>query len=759
MGGRRKKQTVGYRYRIGMHLVLCQGPVDAVQEIQIGDRTAWGDASRAPLPSGHGLGRLSINKPTLFGGDQREGGVVGEVDVLSGDATQGRNDYLMSRLGAAIPAFRGVLSIVARKILFAANNPYLKPWAVRVRRFTAGWHDEPWEPWDAEVRAWDADTGTSITVGMNPAHILVQCLTDPHWGMGYPPSTIGWSFEVAARTLSNEGFGLNLVWTRQQPIESFIAQVLDHIGGILYIHPEEGTFELKLLRDDYLIEEEPPPLLGPDEIVRIERFERAQWGELPNEITVVYTDWATGKEATVSVQNLAAVQLQGGVINQRRDYPGVNYGPLAARLALRDLRALGSPLARMTLVIAPGALESPPLPGDVFLLHWPRLGIEQMVVRITGIDTGTLGAAEWRIEAGEDVFGMNDTVLSPPPPPVEEPPLVPMPPALVLAVEVPYWELARHLSRADLDYLTDTDTYVGALACAGGPGQLNWQLATGPASADLEAVAQEDYAPLLTLGQALPASEADALAVPVTALAQPERLAVGDYAYLIDASGAIREAVAILAFDTSAGTVDLARGVLDTTPQAHPAGTRLVGVGEWLATETTERAPGESVFVAAIPRTASAEGDAVLAANGAPLVLAGRQARPYPPGRIRLNGQTEPAVVAGDLTLTWAHRDRTLQTAYLVRQDEGDIGPEPGTTYRVRVRDRDGTLVRSETGLTGNTWTWDVASSATDAGAAGDRVTVEIEAERDGLVSWQAQVRTVERAGYGLRWGQYWGGV
>jgi hypothetical protein len=288
---------------------------------------------------------------------------------------------------------------------------------------------------------------------------------------------------------------------------------------------------------------------------------------------------------------------------------------------------------------------------------------------------------------------------------------------------------------------------------------LNWQLATGPTSADLEAVAPEDYAPLLTLGQALPATEADAVAVPVTALAQPERLAVGDYAYLVDAAGAPREAVAILAFDATAGTVDLARGVLDTTPQMHPVGTRLVGVGEWLAAETVERAPGESVFVAAVPRTASAEGDAVLAANGAPIVLAGRQARPYPPGRIRLNGQREPVVVAGDLTITWAHRDRTLQTAYLVRQDEGDIGPEPGTTYTVRIRDRDGTLVRSETGLTGNTWTWDLASAALDAGVAGDRVTVEIEAEREGLSSWQAQVRTVDRAGYGLRWGQYWGGV
>jgi hypothetical protein len=757
MGGRRKKQTVGYRYRIGMHLVLCQGPVDAVQEIQVGDRTAWGEASRAPLSSGHGLGRLRVDQPTLFGGDEREGGVVGDLDVLAGSAAQGRNDYLMSRLGAAIPAFRGVLSIVARKVLFAANNPYLKPWAVRVRRFTAGWHDQPWMPWNAEVRTWDADTGADLTVGMNPAHILVQCLTDPHWGMGYPPSTLGASFWNAAWSLEAEGFGLNLVWTRQQPIEGFIAQVLDHIGAILYLDPERGRFELKLLRDDYWIEG--LPLLGPDEIVRVERFERAQWGELPNEITVVYTDWATAKEATVTVENLAAIQLQGGVINQRRDYPGVNHGPLAARLALRDLRALGSPLARMTLTIVPGALERPPLPGDVFLLHWPRLGIERMVVRVTGIDTGTLGAIEWRIEAVEDVFGMGQTVLAPTPPRLEEPPLEPLPPALVLAVEVPYWELARRLSRADLDYLTDTDTYVGALACAGGTGQLNWQLATGPASADLEAVAPEDYAPLLTLGQALPSTESDALAVPVTALAQPERLAVGDYAYLVDALGAIREAVAILAFDATAGTVDLARGVLDTTPQAHPAGTRLVGVGEWLAAETVERAPGESVFVAAIPRTSGAEGSAVLAANGAPLMLAGRQARPYPPGRIRLNGQREPAVVAGDLTLTWAHRDRTLQTAHLVRQDEGDIGPEPGTTYGVRLRDRNGTLVRSETGLTGNTWTWDVASAALDAGVAGDRVTVEIEAECDGLVSWQAQVRTVERAGYGLRWGQYWGGV
>jgi len=757
MGGSSKKQTVGYRYRMGLHLVLCQGPVDAVQEIQIGDRTAWGDADRGPLSSGHGLTTLSINKPTLFGGDEREGGVVGTIDVLPGGSSQGRNDYLMARLGSAIPAFRGVLSLVARQILFAANNPYLKPWAVRVRRFTAGWAGQSWMEWNAEVRTWDDDAGQEISVGMNPAHILVQCLTDPHWGMGYPDSCIGDSFWNAAWKLSDEGFGLNLIWTRQQPIESFIAQVLDHVGGILYTDPEQGRFELKLLRDDYWIES--LPQLGPDEIVRLERFERAQWGELPNELTVIYTDWQTGGDATVTVENLAAIQLQGGVINQRRDYPGVNYGPLAARLALRDLRALGSPLARMSLTVARDTLERAPLPGDVFLLNWPCLGIDQMLVRVTGIDTGALGALEWRIEAMEDVFGLDNAVLVTPPPPIEEPTLEPLPPAQVVAVEIPYWELARTLSRAELDYLTDTDAAVGALAAAGGAGQLNWQLATGATAGDIASVASEDYAPLLTLNAALPASEADAVSVPVTAISQPERLAVGDYAYLLDAAGDIREALVVLAFDAANASIDLARGVLDTTPQSHVSGTRLIGVGEWLASEGAERAPGESVFVGAIPRTSTDQGDAVLASNGQPLLLTGRQALPYPPGRIRINGQTEPAVVASDLTVAWAHRDRTQQTAYLVQQDEGDIGPEPGVSYTLRILDRNGALVRTETGITGSSFVWDVASAAVDAGALGDRVTLEIAAVRDGLESWQPQVRQVIRAGYGLHYGNYYGGL
>ena len=53
MGGRSKSQTVGYRYSLGAHLALCHGPVDAIREIRVDDRTAWsigtGQSSSASL--------------------------------------------------------------------------------------------------------------------------------------------------------------------------------------------------------------------------------------------------------------------------------------------------------------------------------------------------------------------------------------------------------------------------------------------------------------------------------------------------------------------------------------------------------------------------------------------------------------------------------------------------------------------------------------------------------------------------------------
>ena len=94
-------------------------------------------AAASNMGAGASGGRIRIDAPELFGGESREGGIVGDIDVLMGAPDQGPNDYLSGVLGAAVPAYRGLCSLVLRQV-YLGINPYLKPWAVRVTRVLAG---------------------------------------------------------------------------------------------------------------------------------------------------------------------------------------------------------------------------------------------------------------------------------------------------------------------------------------------------------------------------------------------------------------------------------------------------------------------------------------------------------------------------------------------------------------------------------------------------------------------------------------------
>ena len=73
-GGGSSTYVVGHRYYAGLHLALCHGPVDAVTRIIVGERTAWSGSITSSQT-------IYINAPQLFGGDSREGGVQGYVEV------------------------------------------------------------------------------------------------------------------------------------------------------------------------------------------------------------------------------------------------------------------------------------------------------------------------------------------------------------------------------------------------------------------------------------------------------------------------------------------------------------------------------------------------------------------------------------------------------------------------------------------------------------------------------------------------------
>ena len=138
MGGK-KSQTVGYRYFAGVHFVICHGPIDAVKAIYVDDKLLWVPAS----DNGPGRGLIDnyetihVDAPDLFGGEDREGGISGDIDLGMGHPEQPKNSYLQAIFkDKLVPAYRGVVSVVL-KHLYLGTNPYLKPWKFRVQRIWA----------------------------------------------------------------------------------------------------------------------------------------------------------------------------------------------------------------------------------------------------------------------------------------------------------------------------------------------------------------------------------------------------------------------------------------------------------------------------------------------------------------------------------------------------------------------------------------------------------------------------------------------
>lgn len=558
-------------------------------------------------------------------------------------------------------------------------------------------------------------------IQMNPAHIIYQCLTDTAWGMGYPTSSLDDTlFRAAADTLYDEGFGLSFLWTKQETIENFIQVVLDHIGGILYVTPDTAKFALKLIRSDYVFAS--LPQYGPESLISAEDYQRQAWGETINEMTVVYTDGNTGKDVTVTAQDIANVRIQGGVVSQTRNYPGIQCVGVAQRVCLRDLQTVSTPLAKIKLTATRALWQV--FPGDVFRLSWPEYDIADVVYRVMTINRGTLEDGRIIIEAVEDVFGLPEsTYLQDQPSEWEDPsnPAAAAPYRKLL--ETPYWDLVRNLSAADLDYVDPLSGYLETLAVRPSGDATGYSIYAKIGAADYTEQGRGDFCATATI--------VGSIGKTTTSITLENGIDLdvvnsGGYAVIGD------EYVLLSGLDVGTNTATISRGVLDTVPAAHAAGARIWFADGSTGYSDTEFADGESLDVKLLPITGQGELD-IASAPEDTLVFDQRQYRPYPPANLLFDGTAWPATFSSgaDIVLTWAHRDRLSQTAYLVEQSEASIGPEAGVTYSVEVADDALTVLHSETGITAATAT--IPASAMSAGTLRFRVW----SVRGGLASWQ----------------------
>lgn len=765
MGGRRKRVTTGYRYGLTMHMGICHGPVDNVSKIEVDDRVAWwGEGSypadpptstvwkyisgllnirsRGSPPQGAPVTESAVSDvsaASLFGGDKKEGGLSGTLRINMGEPDQEPDPVLVAALGNPQPAYRGILSLVY-KGLVTSNNPYLKAWAVTVQRNLKGWqNDEPWYPEKATIN----------TLDMNPAHIIYQCLTDPDWGMGYPSSALDDNnFRDAADVLHDEGFGLSLMWNQQSEIQSFLQIIYDHIGGALRVNPRIGLYQLKLIRYDY--DPDDLPIFDDSTISELQSFQRAGWGETINELTVTYTDPLTRQDTSVTVHNLANIQAQGAVISQKINYSGICSYDLAQRVAMRDLSARSLPLGKCRFTVNRRAWKLQP--ADVFKLVWPKLGIAGVVMRVINVSTGTLESGLITVEAVEDVFGLPaNTYLTeqesgwvdPQSPPIASP--------LRYLTELTWYDLCIALSPADLATVEPDDGYLAMFATAPAADYLDYDLQTSVHDAD--DFTTVDTAPYI------------ATCIVVTALVIEEHTTVEvlglDFTLLEQSDYAIidSEYVRIDDFDIDASTLTFARGVLDTVPAEHDAGSiLLVADGNFSSEDGAGWPVGAEVDTKVVTRKANG----VLPVEDAPidtLIVQARHNKPYPPGLFRINGDYMPTSVENTITVSWVHRNRISQDSHLIAQDETSIAPEVGQTYGIRIYDQDEVLCRTLTGLTGESYTYPLDEEFADCGGTQTHLRIELYSERDGLESWQSHSHRFERVytGFGYGFGNNWG--
>lgn len=555
-------------------------------------------------------------------------------------------------------------------------------------------------------------------LSMNPAHMLYDSITDARerGGQGEPRGAINdSSFRAAADKLYDEGFGLCTIQGESESAEEFQERILNIIGGSLTQSRVTGEYYLDLIRSDYSIGD--LPIVTDDDILDID-VETVTPLEMVNRVQVQWLDIDENQSRVTSpVTSLGLVQSVGGVISKTYDHREIPREELALRVAQRYLTAQPSSKYSLKVNRKLYALRK----GQYFRLQSAREGLADVVCVVGEIDYGEFDKGAISVKALPDVFGLPTASFSAPATAVgsgESEPAAPSP--NVIALELPYVEVVSTVTPERLATLASDVGYFGLVAQRPSSDAINFGLSTAAASAPFVEVGLRDWCPYGELAAAIGISDTE---LTLASIVDAARVRLGSWA-LLDA-----ELVRIDAVDGL--TITVGRGCGDSVPTNHDAATVLWFASDWVASDAIEYVGGDVIS----GRVQTRSPGSVLPIELAPVAMAtmdDRFARPYPPGQIRINGESEPGAIVGAITVTGVHRDRLLQADQLIDTEMAAVGPEAGTTYTVRYI-LNGTLVHTDSGLTS------CASTYTPAGVG--QVRVEIESVRDTLKSFQMHVR------------------
>ncbi|TCB31954.1 hypothetical protein E0H86_05905 [Acinetobacter sp. ANC 4635] len=480
-----------------------------------------------------------------------------------------------------------------------------------------------------------------------------------------------------------EGMGMSIVWSDSTSIKEFIDNVLEHINGELYVDRITNLWTLKLIRDDYHVND----LIHLTEShYKSLTFERKTLAECINQVTVTYYDRERAKDSTITIQDVARIAQQGGVISQNVEYKGFTNSSLASRVALRDLKTLSSELASIEFDVPESVAENWHK-AYVFKLSNSRYGLSEAVFRVTEIKFGDGVDNTVSIKAIEDSFSSPMQAVVEYMPPVKSD--ISAKDATAIAFEVPYIELVEQYGQDEIDAKLEKNpdlSFVGMTAVRPNNFHINASVFSNAGAGYAEEVTL-DFCPSATLKTAIGYLDT---AFEVENIAEFDLLKANDRIQLDD------ELLAFVSFDATTHILTVKRGVADTVPTKHIANARIYGWDNYSGLDSTEYLSGETVAIKALTLTGSDILD-LSEAMAHSVNCSARAIRPYPPANVKIGGVYYPTDVAASIVLTWVDRNRVQQTGgSILGYFDAGVTVESGVTYKLIVYAIDASNVQTE---------------------------------------------------------------
>lgn len=544
---------------------------------------------------------------------------------------------------------------------------------------------------------------------LNPAHWLRELYTSKRNAMGHPETEVNdVALTAVADTLYNEGVGISLLWDQQKSVDEMFDLTLEHIEAVHYVN-EEGLLTVKLIRDDYNVDD----LMLVDEsiVIRVEKYSSTNQLELVNAITGVYDNTMTRKEASVMVADPALVQTQGKIKSATIQLPFFSNPVTTIRRITAELRKKSNSLMAFELVCKRNVAHLNI--GDVFVLNLPEHNALNVVMRIFDKKKGNGLNNEVRLICTQDIYSLPAQAIKVVTPDAWVNPRTPAAPVLAqLTFELPYYELVQAQGQTEVDSAL-TDPTVGALGVAAvrpGGSTINAQIMVD-AGGGYRGAETLEFCPTALLATAMTHTTKN---ISFTDDIDVDLIALGSHCQIGD------ELFVIEALNVAAKTATVGRGVLDTVPQLHVIGDRIWFWDFYTASDTQTYIDGQSVNVKVLPNSSSGR-LAIAEAASQSFMFDSRAARPYPPGNFRVNGVAFGNTVAAnaDITFEWSHRDRIAQTAGTLQPHTyGNIGPESGTTYNLRIYNQYDILIRTQS-VSSDNYVYTITQEQIDNGGGG----------------------------------------